>query len=128
MCSGTPAPTRRSWARYPSRVVTAQAANFPPLPPFLIGIECNWKHEASDAAFIVWGREVFDRLQPYATGGQYVNFPGHYEDNDAMVRGAFGQNLGRLTAIKKQYCRPDQPPPAEPQHRARPVGELPGGA
>ena len=34
---------------------------------------------------------------------QYVNFPGLYEDNDAMVRGAFGQNLGRLTAIKKQY-------------------------
>src|SRR3954452_16258226 len=60
--------------------------------------------------------------------GRYVNSPGHYEDNDAMVRGAFGQNLGRLTAIKKQYCRPDQPLPAEPQHRARPVGELPGGA
>jgi hypothetical protein len=38
-----------------------------------------------------------------ATGGQHVNFPGLYEDNDAMVRGAFGQNLGRLTAIKKQY-------------------------
>jgi Berberine and berberine like len=72
-------------ARHPSRVVTAraQAANFPPLPPFLIGIECNWEHEANDAASIVWGREVFDRLQ--------------------MVRGAFGQNLGRLTAIKKQY-------------------------
>jgi FAD/FMN-containing dehydrogenase len=71
--------------------------------PFLIGIECNWEHEANDAASIAWGREVFDRLQPYATGGQYVNFPGLYEDNDAMVRGAFGQNLGRLTAIKKQY-------------------------
>ena len=49
------------------------------------------------------GLVVFDRLQPYATGGQYVNFPGLYEDNDAMVRGAFGQNLGRLTAIKNQY-------------------------
>ena len=71
--------------------------------PFLIGIECNWEHEADDGASIAWGREVFDRLQPYATGGQYVNFPGLYEDNDAMVRGAFGQNLGRLTAIKKQY-------------------------
>src|SRR3954452_20909476 len=75
MCSGTPAPTRRSWARHPSRVVTAQAANFPPLLPFLIGIECNWEHEANDAAFIVWGREVFDRLQPYATGGQVRELP-----------------------------------------------------
>jgi FAD/FMN-containing dehydrogenase len=71
--------------------------------PFLIGIECNWEHEANDAASIAWGREVFDRLQPYATGGQYVNFPGLYEDNDAMVRGAFGANLDRLTTIKKQY-------------------------
>jgi len=71
--------------------------------PFLLGIECNWEHETDDAASIAWGREVFDRLRMYATGGQYVNFPGLYEDNDAMVRGAFGQNLGRLTAIKKQY-------------------------
>jgi FAD/FMN-containing dehydrogenase len=71
--------------------------------PFLLGIECNWEHEADDAACIAWGREAFDRAQPYSTGAQYVNFPGLYEDNDAMVRGAFGANLDRLTTIKKQY-------------------------
>ena len=71
--------------------------------PFLLGIECNWEHEADDAACIAWGREAFDRLQPYSTGAQYVNFPGLYEDNDAMVRGTFGPNLDRLTTIKKQY-------------------------
>jgi FAD/FMN-containing dehydrogenase len=43
------------------------------------------------------------RVRVLGTNGQYVNFPGLYEDNDALVRGAFGQNLGRLTAIKNQY-------------------------
>jgi len=71
--------------------------------PFLLGIECNWEHAADDAASIAWGREAFDRLQPYSTGAQYVNFPGLYEDNDAMVRDAFGPNLDRLTTIKKRY-------------------------
>jgi FAD/FMN-containing dehydrogenase len=46
---------------------------------------------------------VFERLQPYSTGGKYVTFPGLYRGNDAMVRGTFGPNLARLTAIKKQY-------------------------
>ena len=60
-------------------------------------------HVADDAASIAWGREAFDRLQPYSTGAQYVNFPGLYEDNDAMVRDTFGPNLDRLTTIKKRY-------------------------
>jgi FAD/FMN-containing dehydrogenase len=71
--------------------------------PFLFGIESNWEHDADDAACIAWGREAFHRLQPYSTGAQYVNFPGLYEDNDAMMRDTFGPNLDRLTAIKKQY-------------------------
>jgi FAD/FMN-containing dehydrogenase len=71
--------------------------------PFLLGIECNWEHDADDAAAIAWGREAFDRLQPYSTGAQYVNFPGLYEDNDAMMRDTFGPNLDRLTAFKKQF-------------------------
>ena len=75
-------PERRSRTnpRVVKRAISVYAASAPPQP-----------------------QEVFDRLQPYATGGQYVNFPGLYEDNDAMVRGAFGQNLGRLTAIKNRY-------------------------
>ena len=71
--------------------------------PFLFGIESNWEHDADDAACIAWGREAFHRLQPYSTGAQYVNFPGLYEDNDAMMRDTFGPNLDRLTEIKKQY-------------------------
>ena len=71
--------------------------------PFLLGIESNWEHDTDDTACIAWGRDAFNQLQPYSTGAQYVNFPGLYEDNDAMVRDTFGPNLDRLTSIKQQY-------------------------
>jgi FAD/FMN-containing dehydrogenase len=71
--------------------------------PFLLAIEANWEHETDDAACIAWGREVFRRLEPYSTCAQYVNFPGFYEDDAAMVRGAFGPNLDRLREIKRRY-------------------------
>jgi FAD/FMN-containing dehydrogenase len=71
--------------------------------PFLLGIESNWESPDLDASCVEWARDAFQALQPYATGGQYVNFPGLYEDSDAMMRGTFGPNLDRLTAIKQQY-------------------------
>jgi FAD/FMN-containing dehydrogenase len=71
--------------------------------PFLLGIESNWEHGEDDDAAVAWGREVFHRMQPYSTGAQYVNFPGLYEDNDAMVRDTFGSNLDRLATLKRRY-------------------------
>jgi hypothetical protein len=46
---------------------------------------------------------VFRALEPFATGGEYMNFPGLYEDNDKMVHGTFGANLDRLVAVKQRY-------------------------
>jgi FAD/FMN-containing dehydrogenase len=71
--------------------------------PFLLGIESNWEQPKDDDAALEWGRAAFRALEPFATGGEYVNFPGLYEDNDKMVRGTFGANLDRLVAVKQRY-------------------------
>ncbi|MGH3984303.1 MAG: hypothetical protein ACRDST_16875 [Pseudonocardiaceae bacterium] len=54
--------------------------------PFLLGIESNWERPEDDAAALEWGRASFRALEPFATGAEYLNFPGLYEDNDRMVR------------------------------------------
>jgi FAD/FMN-containing dehydrogenase len=71
--------------------------------PFLLGIESNWERPEDDGAALEWGRAAFHALQPFATGAEYLNFPGLYEDNDKMVRGTFGSNLDRLVALKQRY-------------------------
>lgn len=71
--------------------------------PFLLGIESNWERPEDDDAALEWGRAAYRALEPFATGAEYVNFPGLYEDNDRMVRGTFGANLDRLVALKQRY-------------------------
>ncbi len=71
--------------------------------PFLLGIESNWERPEDDDSALEWGRAAFRALEPFATGAEYVNFPGLYEDNDRMVHGTFGANLDRLVALKRRY-------------------------
>ena len=71
--------------------------------PFLLGIEANWENPRDDDACIAWAREVYSAVEPFSSGREYVNFPGFYEDNDALVRETFGGNLNRLAELKKRY-------------------------
>jgi FAD/FMN-containing dehydrogenase len=69
--------------------------------PFLAGIESNWDNPADDAANVAWAREVFTALEPYSTGGSYVNFE---DSNDpARVAAVYGPNHQRLMENKRQY-------------------------
>jgi hypothetical protein len=86
-----------------SRVAPGGSAFGDRSSPFLIGIEANWENPADDDANIGWAREVFRALESFSTGGEYVNFPGLYEDNEQMVRDGFGANLDRLRAAKRHY-------------------------
>jgi len=45
----------------------------------------------------------FARWSRFATGAEYVNVAGLYEDNEKMVRGTFGANFDRLVAVKQRY-------------------------
>jgi FAD/FMN-containing dehydrogenase len=71
--------------------------------PYLIGIEANWESPGDDDACVEWGREVFRRLEPFATKREYFNFPGLYEEGEQSVRDTFGPNLGRLQSVKRKY-------------------------
>jgi len=69
--------------------------------PFMAGIESNWDDPADDAANIAWAREVFTAVEPYSTGGSYVNF----EDpsDPARFAAVYGPNHQRLMEIKRKY-------------------------
>jgi hypothetical protein len=41
-------------------------------------------------------------MQPYATGGVYVNFV-HNDEGEARVRAAYGDRYDRLARIKSRY-------------------------
>jgi FAD/FMN-containing dehydrogenase len=71
--------------------------------PFLLGIEANWENPRDDDVCIAWARKVYAAVEPFSSGGEYVNFPGFYEDNDALVRDTFGGNLPRLAELKRRY-------------------------
>lgn len=72
--------------------------------PYLLGIEANWHDPADDEANRDWARLVYERMAPHGFDGAiYVNFPGHGEEGEDLVRSAYGVNHARLQAIKARY-------------------------
>ena len=71
--------------------------------PFHLSLDAIWSDPADSDRIIEWTRAKWDDLQPFSTGGFYVNFPGFWEEEDALQRAAYGGNYDRLSAIKKQY-------------------------
>lgn len=71
--------------------------------PFMVAIEANWSEKDDSEANIAWARALHKALQPFSSGGNYLNFPGYVEDQEAMLRGAYGDNLARLKQVKKKY-------------------------
>jgi FAD/FMN-containing dehydrogenase len=71
--------------------------------PFLIEIESNWEHPDDDTRCVAWAREAYGTLERFSTDGEYLNFPGLYENGEQMVQNTFGANLDRLRALKQRY-------------------------
>jgi hypothetical protein len=86
-----------------ARVGEGETAHGNRSAPYLIGIEANWHQAEDDAANIAWSRDTYRSLEPFSTGGEYVNFPGFNEGGDQLVRAAHGENYHRLNAIKAKY-------------------------
>ncbi|WP_429885953.1 FAD-binding oxidoreductase [Geoalkalibacter halelectricus] len=86
-----------------SRVEPTATAFFNRRIPFMVAIEANWSERADSDANIAWARALHKALQPFSSGGNYLNFPGYVEEQDAMLRGAYGDNLTRLKQIKAKY-------------------------
>jgi FAD/FMN-containing dehydrogenase len=72
--------------------------------PYMVSFDSIWTAPDDDAANIGWTRDAWERLEPYADGGRiYLNFAGHGEGNEELVRRAVGANYDRLAAVKRTY-------------------------
>src|SRR5262249_22793148 len=64
----------------------------------------QWLDPKESQRHVRWTRDLWEALQPYSTGGFYVNDIGREEDDGAdRVWAAYGHNYERLAALKKQY-------------------------
>lgn len=72
--------------------------------PYMFSIDSIWTTPQDDEANIAWTRAFWDRLMPYSDQGRiYLNFAGHGEDSENLVRRSFGPNYEKLAAIKRKY-------------------------
>ncbi|HEX6508734.1 MAG TPA: FAD-binding protein, partial [Chloroflexota bacterium] len=68
----------------------------------VININSNWTDRGADADNVAWAQEYFAALEPFSTGGVYVNFLG--EEGEERIRAAYGkQKYERLAALKNTY-------------------------
>jgi FAD/FMN-containing dehydrogenase len=68
---------------------------------FVMNVHGRWADPGKDAECVAWARGLFKAATPFATGGAYVNFLTH--DEQDRVRSAYGDNYERLVAIKNRY-------------------------
>jgi hypothetical protein len=71
--------------------------------PILLGIEANWEQPGDDEANVAWARQTVADMRRFSDGGMYLNFPGFLEEGQQMMRDAYGENYGRLVALKDEY-------------------------
>ncbi|MBM6594276.1 FAD-binding oxidoreductase [Microvirga pudoricolor] len=68
---------------------------------FTMNVHTRWQESRHDNACIGWARRLFRALEPYATGGAYVNFMP--EDETDRIEKVYGSNFRRLSQIKGRY-------------------------
>lgn len=60
-----------------------------------------WDNPEEDATHIRWARELWEAMRPFSTGGVYANNLG--EEGAERIAAAYGENYGRLRALKRKY-------------------------
>jgi FAD/FMN-containing dehydrogenase len=83
------------------RVGTGDSAFAQRRPDYDVGFMAQWIDPAEDAAQREWSRAAVEAMAPYASGGYLLNFL--TEEEPETLRGAFGDNLARLTELKRKY-------------------------
>ena len=71
---------------------------------WMYSIDSVWPDPADDEANISWTRKTWEETRKYSLEGRlYLNFAGHGEDGEALVKDAYGKNYARLAEIKAKY-------------------------
>jgi FAD/FMN-containing dehydrogenase len=66
-----------------------------------MNVHTRWRESRHDNACIGWARHLFEAVEPYATGGVYVNFMP--EDETDRIEKVYGPNYRRLAQVKGRY-------------------------
>ena len=60
-----------------------------------------WTTAAESESHIGWADDLWQAIQPFSTGGAYVNYLGN--EGEERVRAAYGTNFQRLVVLKNKY-------------------------
>jgi FAD/FMN-containing dehydrogenase len=71
--------------------------------PFLVTGEVSWTDPAQNDEAITWGRDFWEAMRRYSTGGLYLNFPGLAEEKEELVKAGYGPNYEKLAKLKAEY-------------------------
>jgi FAD/FMN-containing dehydrogenase len=85
----------------PNRISPDATAYFHRDVRFVMNVHGRWNDPVQDAPGIAWARDFFESAQSHASAGGYVNFM--TGDEEDRVPAAYGDNYGRLQAVKRQY-------------------------
>jgi len=66
-----------------------------------LNIQAQWTDSADTDRNMRWIRDFWAAVEPFMTGGVYVNFLS--EEGEGRVKAAYGANWGRLVALKNKY-------------------------
>lgn len=72
--------------------------------PFNLLVTAGWMDPAEDATHRAWVRGILEAMEPYSTGGVYVNYMQEETDERGdRPRSVYGRNYRRLAEIKTKY-------------------------
>jgi len=69
---------------------------------YIGGFSGTWPPAAPADPHVAWVRKAWERIRPFSTGGNYVNFQ-LAEDDTARTAAAYGTNYQRLQRVKATY-------------------------
>jgi FAD/FMN-containing dehydrogenase len=69
---------------------------------YIGGFNATWPPGAPADPHVAWARDGWERIRPYSTGGNYVNFQ-LAEDDSTRTIAAYGTNYQRLQQVKAAY-------------------------
>jgi FAD/FMN-containing dehydrogenase len=69
---------------------------------YIGGFNATWPPGAPADPHVAWARDGWERIRPFSTGGNYVNFQ-LAEDDTARTATAYGNNYRRLQRVKATY-------------------------
>ena len=69
---------------------------------YIGGFAATWLPGAPSDPHVAWARDGWERIRPFSTGGNYVNFQ-LADDDAARTAAAYGKNFQRLQQVKADY-------------------------